>query len=125
MHILAHGKTFCKVSNQFDQRCGRSCGDNVGVSNGHNSIKNGKNKIKIPHAHLNIIRKHSTKFQINPTKDVGVVAETRFRTNGRTHTRTDKGHFYICPLPMLGGNKSIILMLAFDRVNMVLWGIWT
>ena len=42
------GETFCKVSNQFDKKCGRSCKDNVKVSKGHtsNSIKNPKTNIK-------------------------------------------------------------------------------
>ena len=30
-----------------------------------------------PHAHLHIIGRKSTKFQVNPTKDVGRVAESR------------------------------------------------
>ena len=43
---------------------------------GDNSVKN--NRIKIPksHAHLNIIGRKSTKFQVDPMKDVEV-SETR------------------------------------------------
>ena len=51
-------------------------------------------KIKIlkPHAHLHIIGRKTTKFQVNPMEDVGGVAETRYlgwtdgRTDGITHT---------------------------------------
>ena len=35
------------------------------------------NKILKPHAHLHIIGRMSTKFQMNPMKDVGGDAETR------------------------------------------------
>ena len=34
-------------------------------------------KLKKTHAHLHIIGKNSTKFQMKPIKDVGGVAETR------------------------------------------------
>ena len=72
--------------------------DKVQVSKDHNSTKNGRNKNEKPHAHLHTIRSRSTKFQINPMKDVGGVAGTRFRTDRRKdermHTRTDKCHFY-------------------------------
>ena len=44
---------------------------------GDNSIKNSRTKILKSHAHLHIIGKKSTKFQMNPMKDVGGVAETR------------------------------------------------
>ena len=49
----------------------------VYVSMGDNSIKNSRIKILKSHAHHHIIRRKSTKFQINPMKDVGGVAETR------------------------------------------------
>ena len=44
---------------------------------GDNSIKNSRIKILKPHAHLHIIGRKSTKFQMNQMKDVGGVAETR------------------------------------------------
>ena len=69
--------------------------------------KTTETKIK-NHMH-NIIRKQCTKFQINPTKDVGGVAGTRFwkdgQTEGRTHTRTNEGHFYSPPPPPSGDNN--------------------
>ena len=47
------------------------------VSMGNNSVKNNSIKILKPHAHLHSIGRKSTKFQMNPMKDVGGVAETR------------------------------------------------
>ena len=47
------------------------------VSMGDNSIKNSRIKILRLHADLHIIERKSTKFQVNPTKDVGGVAKTR------------------------------------------------
>ena len=44
---------------------------------GDNSIKNSQIKILKSHAHLHIVGKKSTKFQMNPMKDVGGVVETR------------------------------------------------
>ena len=44
---------------------------------GDNSIKNSGIEILKPHAHLHIIGRKSTIFQMNPMKDVGGVAETR------------------------------------------------
>ena len=83
---------------------------------GDNFVKNSRIKILKAHAHLHIIGKKSTKFQVNPMKYVGGVAETRSfgrtagRTEGRTdeitHTRTDEGHFYSPPPPMSGDNKA-------------------
>ena len=76
-----------------------------------NSVKNSRIKILKPHAHLHTGRK-STKFQVNPMKDVGGTAETRSlgwpagRTDGITHTWTAKGHFYIPPPTMLGDKKQ-------------------
>ena len=55
----------------------RSLVSKVYVSMGDNFIKNSRIKILKPHAHLNIIARKSTKFQMNPVKDVGGVAETR------------------------------------------------
>ena len=63
---------------------------------GDNSVKNSRIKIPKSHTHLHIIGIKSTKFQVNPMKDVGGVAETRSvgrtagRTEGRTHTRPDE-----------------------------------
>ena len=51
--------------------------DTVYVSMGSNSNKNSQIKLLKPHAHIHIIRRKSTKFQMNPMKDVGGVAETR------------------------------------------------
>ena len=48
----------------------------VYVSMGDKSIKNSRIKI-LKHAHLHIIGRKSTKFQMNPTEAVGGVAETR------------------------------------------------
>ena len=72
-----HDETFSKVSGQFDKRWGRSCGDKVWVSKGHNCVKNGRNKNQKPHAHLHMIRRQSIKFQISPMKDVRRVVGTR------------------------------------------------
>ena len=47
------------------------------VSMGNNSIKNSSIKNPKPHAHLHIIGRKSTEFQMNLMKDVGGVAETR------------------------------------------------
>ena len=41
------------------------------------AIKTSRIEILNPHAHLHIIGRKSTKFQMNPMKDVGGVAETR------------------------------------------------
>ena len=81
---------------------------------GDDTVKNSRIKILKPHAHLHIIGRRSTKFQVNPMKDVGGVAETKSlgrtagRTEGRTdaitHTRTDEGHFYSPPPPTSGDN---------------------
>ena len=81
---------------------------------GDNTVKNSRIKILKPHAHLHIIGRMSTKFQVNPMKDVGGVAETKSlgrtagRTEGRTdaitHTRTDEGHFYSPHPPTSGDN---------------------
>ena len=85
---------------------------------GNNSIKNSRIKIIKPHAHLHIIGRKSTTFQVNPMKAVGGVVETRSlgrtdgrpagrtdgRTDGITHTRTDEGHFYSLSPPMSGDN---------------------
>ena len=51
--------------------------DRVYVSMGSNSNKNSQIKILKPHAHLCIIGRKSTKFQVNPMNDVEGVAETR------------------------------------------------
>ena len=47
------------------------------VSMGNNSIKNNSIKNPKPHAHLRIIGRKTTKFQMNPMKDVEGVAEIR------------------------------------------------
>ena len=49
----------------------------VQVSMGDNSIKHSQIKILKPQAHLHIIGRKSTKFQMNAMKDVDGVAETR------------------------------------------------
>ena len=49
----------------------------LSVSMGDNSIKNSRIQILKSYAHLHIIGRKSTKFQMNPMKDVGGVAETR------------------------------------------------
>ena len=85
------------------------------VSMGNNSVKNSSIKNPKPHAHFHIIGRKSTKFQVNPMKDVGGVRETRSlgrtakrtegRTGGITHTWTDEGHFYSPPPPTSGDNN--------------------
>ena len=52
----------------------------VYVSMGSNSNKNSQIKILKQHAHLCIIGRKSTKFQMNPMKDVEAVEETKFLT---------------------------------------------
>ena len=73
---------------------------------GNNSLKNSQIEIPKPYAHLHIIGRKSTKFQVNPIKDIGGVAETRSRMDGRkdkiTYTPTDEGHFP--PQPTSGDN---------------------
>ena len=54
--------------------------DRVYVSMGSNSNENSQIKILKPHAHLCIIGRKSTKFQMNPMKDVEGVEETKFLT---------------------------------------------
>ena len=61
--------------------------DVAGVSKGHNSTKMADTKIK-NHVHI-LIRKQSTKFKVNPTKDVEVAGTRSRRTEGRTDGRTD------------------------------------
>ena len=75
---------------------------------GDNSVENSQIKIPKPHAHLPIIGRKSTKFQVNPMKDVhvGRVAETRSRMDGITHTWTDEGHFNSPPPPPTSGNNQ-------------------
>ena len=78
------------------------------VSIGDNSVKNRQIIILKSHAHLYIIGRKPTKFQVNLMKDVGDVAETRSlgpmagRTEGITHTWTDEGHFYSPPSTYVG-----------------------
>ena len=47
------------------------------VSMGNNSIKNSQIIFLKAHAHLHIIGRKSSKFQMNPMKDVGGGADTR------------------------------------------------
>ena len=76
----------------------------VSVSMGNHSIKNSRIKILKPHAHLHIIGRKSTKFQVNLMADVGGVAETGSlrwmnrrrdrRMDRRNNTHTDgRGSF--------------------------------
>ena len=44
---------------------------------GNNSVKISQIKILKSHANLHIIGRKTTKFQVNPMKDIGGVAETR------------------------------------------------
>ena len=59
---------------------------------GDNSVKNSQIKILKPHAHLHIIGRKSTKFQVNPMKDVGGVVDgwTEGWTDGWNNTHTDR-----------------------------------
>ena len=84
---------------------------------GDNSIKNSQIKILKPHAHLHIIGRKPTKFQMNLMKAVGGVAETRYlkrmagrtdrRMDGITQIQTGEGHFYGQPLPTSGENEQL------------------
>ena len=58
---------------------------------GDNSVKDSRIRILKPYANLYIIGRKPTKFQVNPIKDVGGVAETRSlgRTDGRAGGRKD------------------------------------
>ena len=91
------------------------------VNMGDKSVNNGRIEILKPHAHLHIIGRKSTKFQVNPMKDVG--AETRSpgrtagrtegrtdgRTDGITHTRMDEGHFSSPPPPTSGDKNELFI----------------
>ena len=82
------------------------------------SVKSRQIKTLKPHAHLHIIGRKSTKFQVNPMKDVVGVAETRSlgrrdeqtegQTDGITHTRKDEGHFYSSPPPTPGDSQELM-----------------
>ena len=78
---------------------------------GDNSVKNSRIKNPKPHAHLHIIGRKSTTFQVNPMKDVGggcgdKISRTDGRKDGITHTRTDESHFYSPPPPTSDDNQS-------------------
>ena len=79
---------------------------------GDNSVRNSQIKILKPHAHLHIIGRKPTKFQVNLMKDVGAVEESRSfgwtdgRTDGKKRTQTDKGYFYSPPPPTSGDKNS-------------------
>ena len=60
---------------------------------GNNFVKNSRMEILKPHAHLHIIERKSTTYQVNPMKDVGDVAETRslgWTAGVRSHERIHK-----------------------------------
>ena len=86
---------------------------------GDNSVKSSKIKIlkPHPHAHLHIMGRKSTEFQLNLMKDVGgVVERSSFgRMDGRIdrikHTLMDEGHFYV---PLL---CSILLFLPLKNMS--------
>ena len=48
------------------------------MTKGHNFVKNEKTKNSKSHAHLQIMMKHSAKFQVNSIKDVAGVAGIRY-----------------------------------------------
>ena len=52
------------------------------MTKGHNFVKNKKTKTSKSHAHLQIMMKHSLKFQVDSIKDVAGVAGTRFESAG-------------------------------------------
>ena len=85
---------------------------------GDNSVKNSRIKILKSPAHLHIIGSKSTKFQVNPMKDVGGVADTRSLggtagwMEGITHTLTDKDDFYSPPLPTSVDKNSTTSIFA-------------
>ena len=72
---------------------------------GDNSIKNSRIKILKPHAHHHIIGRKSIKFQVNPMKVVGGVAETRSLgwTDGRTMIGRKSSKFQMNPMKGVGG----------------------
>ena len=54
----------------------------IKVSMGDNSVKNSQTKILKPYAHLHIIGRKDTKFQVNPMTNEGEVVETRSLSAG-------------------------------------------
>ena len=56
---------------------------------GHISGKNQLSMTSIKYDHLQVMGTITGKFHQNPLKTVGGVAETRFRTDGRTDRRKD------------------------------------
>ena len=50
------------------------------MAKGHNFVKNRKTKNSKPYAHLQIMMKHSAKFQVSSIKDVAGVAGTRYES---------------------------------------------
>ena len=102
MHIVGTWPSILQSFKSTESKSGESYGEEVVVSKGHNSTKK-RQKQKKTHAHLDIIIKQATKFQISPTKDVGEVAGKRFRTEGRTDTYTDgQGSFLLSPSAYVG-----------------------
>ena len=50
------------------------------MTKGHKFVKNKKTKNSKSHTHLQIMRKHSAKFQVNSIKDVAGVGGTRYES---------------------------------------------
>ena len=72
------------------------------LSKGHNSGKNQSSINSIKYAHLQVMGIITGKFHQNPLKTVGVVAETRLSTGGRTDGQT---HYY-SPLRLTSGDNN-------------------
>ena len=57
---------------------GMTDGQRDAQTRGHNFVKNKKIQNLKSHAHLQIMMKHSAKFQVNSIKDVAGVGGTRY-----------------------------------------------
>ena len=81
-------------------------------------IKNSRIKILKPHAHLHIIGRKSTKFQVNSMKGVGGIAETRSRggMDGRRDRRPE-GRTEVRNNSHTDGQWSFVVPLRLCRVT--------
>ena len=64
-----------------------------------------KSQIKIASAHIPIPRNNPAKFHNNPMDCLGEVADNRFRTDGWTYIRKDKGNL-VFPTSLKAGHKK-------------------
>ena len=71
------------------------------MTKGHNFVKNKKTINSKSHAHLQIMMKHSAKFQVNLIKDVAGVAGTRYESaraitlSKMAETKNQEPHAYL------------------------------